>query len=160
MKKLKRHQAGITMVEFSIVGSVFFLLLFAIFELAIFAYHLQLMNDISRRAARLAAVCVVNDPDIKPLALSEGAPPGFEEANIEVRYLKLEEPDNDDGDEETKHQDIRYVQARIVNFDYGFLLLKFLGENGIVPIQDFRTVLPAESLGVLRSDDKNKKTDC
>ncbi|MGR5449462.1 TadE/TadG family type IV pilus assembly protein [Vibrio sp. PNB22_3_1] len=154
MKKLKRHQAGITMVEFSIVGSVFFLLLFAIFELAIFAYHLQLMNDISRRAARLAAVCVVNDPAIKQLALSEGAPPGFEEANIEVLYLKA------DGGEATKHQDIRYVQARIDNFDYGFLLLKFLGENGIVPIQDFRTVLPAESLGVLRSDDQNKKTDC
>ncbi|MGR5131304.1 TadE/TadG family type IV pilus assembly protein [Vibrio alfacsensis] len=159
MNKLKRHQTGITMVEFSIVGSLFLLLLFAILELAIFVFHLQSMNDISRRTARIAAVCVVNDTDIKPLALSEGAPPGFSAENIKLDYLNknglaISDPVSD-------HADIRYVQARIIDFNYGFTpLLKFLGENGIVPIQDFRTVLPAESLGVLRSDDPDKKTDC
>ncbi|MEX3073889.1 TadE/TadG family type IV pilus assembly protein [Vibrio alginolyticus] len=159
MRKLKRHQTGITLVEFSIIGSLFLLLLFAILELAIYVYHLQSMNDISRRTARIAAVCVVNDPDIKPLALSEGAPPGFSTDNIQIDYLKgngnvITDPVND-------HQYIRFVQARIINFNYGFTqLLNFLGDNGIVQVQDFKTVLPAESLGVLRADDPDEKTDC
>ncbi len=155
MKKLRRHQTGITLVEFSIIGSLFLLLLFAILELAIYVYHLQSMNDISRRAARIAAVCVVNDENIKPLALSEGAPPGFAANNIEIVYL------DKTGSPALSHQDIRFVQARIVKFNYGFTqLLNFLGENGIVEVQDFKTVLPAESLGVLRSDDPTKKTLC
>ncbi|CAE6914979.1 TadE/TadG family type IV pilus assembly protein [Vibrio sp. B1FLJ16] len=159
MRKLKRHQTGITLVEFSIIGSLFLLLLFAILELAIYVYHLQSMNDISRRTARIAAVCVVNDPDIKPLALTEGTPPGFTADNIQFDYLDstgsvILDPVN-------SHQNIRFVQARIINFNYGFTqLLNFLGDNGIVQVQDFKTVLPAESLGVLRSDDPDEKTDC
>lgn len=159
MRKLKRLQAGITLVEFSIIGSLFLLLLFAILELAIYVYHLQSLNDISRRTARIAAVCLVNDEDIKPLALSEGAPPGFTAENIDISYLKstgekLLSPIED-------HVDIRFVQAKIINFNYGFTqLLNFLGENGIVQVQDFKTVLPAESLGILRLDDLTKKTVC
>ena len=159
MNKLKRHQAGITLVEFSIVGSLFLLLLFAILELAVFVYHLQSMNDISRRTARIAVVCVVNDPDIKSLALTEGVPPRFTGDNIQIDYL--------DGngiiipDPIANHINIRFVQAQIVDFNYGFTqLLNFLGDNGIVQIQHFRTVLPVESLGVLRSNDPDEKTDC
>lgn len=155
MRKLRRHQTGITLVEFSIIGSLFLLLLFAILELAIYVYQLQSMNDISRRTARIAAVCVVNDEDIKTLALSEGAPPGFTADNIQIDYL------DKTGSPALSHQDIRFVQARIVNFTYGFTqLLNFLGENGIVQVQDFKTVLPAESLGVLRSDTSTDKTEC
>ncbi len=159
MMKLKRHQTGITLVEFSLIGSLFLLLLFAILELAIYVYHLQSMNDISRRTARIATVCVVNDPDIKPLALSEGAPPGFSEVNIQIDYL--DQTGSAIADPVASHQYIRFVQAKIVNFTYGFTqLLNFLGENGIVQIQDFKTVLPAESLGVLRTDVSSEKTDC
>lgn len=159
MRKLKRHQTGITLIEFSIVGSVFLLLLLLIFELAIYVYQLQSINDISRRAARIAAVCVVNDPDIKQLALTENVPPGFSTDNILIEYL--------DGTGTTianpvdNHINIRFVQATVVNFSYGFTqLLNLLGENGIVQVQDFRTVLPAESLGVLRSNNADEKTDC
>ncbi len=159
MRKLKRHQTGITLVEFSIIGSLFLMLLFAILELAIYVYHLQSMNDISRRAARIAAVCVVNDPDIKPLALTESAPPGFTAENIQVDYLDT--TGSVITDPVASHQNIRFVQAKIINFTYGFTqLLNFLGENGIVQIQNFRTVLPIESLGVLRSNNPDEKTDC
>ncbi len=159
MMKLKRHQTGIALVEFSIVGSLFFLLLFAIFELAIYVYHLQSMNDISRRAARIAAVCVVNDPDIKPLALTENVPPSFTADNIQVDYL--DETGSVIADPVNSHQNIRFVQAKIINFTYGFTqVVNFLGESGVVQIQDFRTVLPIESLGVLRSSNPDEKTDC
>ncbi len=159
MSKLKRHQAGITIVEFSIISSLFLLLLFAILELAIYVFHLQSMNDISRRTARIAAVCVVNDPDIKALALTESAPPGFTEDNIQIDYLDA--TGSVISDPVSSHQYIRFVQAKIINFTYGFTqLLNFLGENGIVQIQNFRTVLPIESLGVLRTNDPDEKTDC
>lgn len=159
MKKMKRSQAGITLVEFTIVASVLLLLLFAIIEIAIFAYSLQSMNDISRRTARIAAVCVVNDADIRTLALSEGAPNGFAAENIEISYLDAS--GSAIADPVTNHVNIHYVRARIVDFDYGFSgLLSFLGDSGIVPVPNFETILPAESLGVLRSNDPDAKTDC
>ena len=159
MRKLKRHQAGITLVEFSVIGSLFLLLLFAILELAIYVYQLQSLNDLSRRAARIAVVCVVNDPDIKTLALSEGAPQGFTEDNIQIDYL--DSSGTMIADPVSNHQNIRFVRSQIINFSYGFTqLLNFLGENGVVQVQNFRTILPVESLGVLRDDDPNAKTDC
>lgn len=160
MKKLKRHQAGITLVEFSIVGSLFLLLLFAILELAVYVYQLQSLNDISRRTARIAVVCPVESPDdIKQLVLTEGVPPGFTGDNIQIDYL--DGAGNVIADPVANHVSIRFVQAQIVNFSYGFTqILSFLGDNGIVQVQSFRTVLPVESLGVLRLNDPDEKTDC
>ncbi|MBY7804556.1 pilus assembly protein [Vibrio fluvialis] len=159
MKPLRKKQHGITVVEFSIVASVFLLILFAVIEIGIFVFQLQSMNDISRRAARLATVCVVNDPDIKALVLTEWTPNGFTRANIEITYLKA------DGavvaDPVVEHSSIRYVSARIVDYNYGFSgILTFLGNNGFVPVPNFQTILPAESLGVLKENDPNAKTDC
>lgn len=155
----KSKQFGITLIEFSIVASVFLLILFAIFEIAIFAFSLQSMNDISRRTARIAAVCVVNDADIRTLALSEWVPKDFTVENIEITYLDAN--GTAVGDPVTNQSSVRYVQSRIVNFNYGFSgLLNFLGDNGIVIVPDFQTILPAESLGVLRLDDPDAKTDC
>ncbi len=159
MRALKRHQTGITLVEFSVVGSLFLLLLFAILELAIYVFHLQTMNDISRRTARIAAVCVVNDPNIKSLALTESAPSGFTADNIQIDYLDA--TGKVMTDPVSNHQNIRFVQAKVINFTYGFTqLLNFIGENGIVQVQDFKTVLPAESLGILRSNNPDEKTSC
>lgn len=159
MNTLPSKQSGITVIEFTILASVLLLLLFAVIEIAIFAYSLQSMNDISRRTARIAAVCVVNDSSIKTLALSEGAPSGFVADNIDFDYL--DSAGSVLGDPVTNHASIHYVRARIIDFDYGFSgILSFLGDSGLVPVPDFQTILPAESLGVLRSNDPNEKTDC
>ncbi|EKO3434516.1 pilus assembly protein [Vibrio fluvialis] len=159
MNQRRRKQDGLTVVEFSLVASVFLLILFAVIEVGIFVFQLQSLNDISRRAARIAAVCVVNDPDIKTLALSENTPIGFTGENIEIVYLK------DDGsvvgDPIAQHSAIHYVRSKIINYNYGFSgILNFLGNNGLVPVPDFQTILPAESLGVLKVNDPNAKTDC
>ncbi|UUM30077.1 TadE/TadG family type IV pilus assembly protein [Vibrio japonicus] len=159
MKTIPRKQSGITIVEFTLLASVLLLILFAIIEIAIYAYSLQSMSDMSRRAARIAAVCVVNDSDIKTLALSEGAPDGFTADNLEIEYL--DSAGSVLVDPVANHVSIHYVRARIVDFDYGFSgLLSFLGNNGLVPVAGFQTILPAESLGVLRSDDSDAKTEC
>ena len=55
MKKLRKQQ-GITIVEFTLVASTLLLLVFAILELGYFTFNLQALNDLTRRAARIATV--------------------------------------------------------------------------------------------------------
>lgn len=158
MRKLK-NQRGLTVVEFTVVATVLLIILFSIFEIAVFVYSLQTLNDVSRRSARIAAVCVVNDSAIKTLVLSEWTPNGFTVDNIEINYL------NKEGavvaDPVTGHINIRYVRAKIINYDFGFSgVISFFGDNGFIAVPDFQTTLPAESLGVLRIDDPDAKTDC
>ncbi|WP_417212499.1 TadE/TadG family type IV pilus assembly protein [Acinetobacter venetianus] len=155
MKFFMRKQNGVTLVEFTIVASVFLVIIFSIFQIAIFAFTLQSLNDITRRSARIASVCVVDDVDIKSLVLTELKPVGFTAENIEIKYL------NSSGGTPVNHGDIHYVQARVINYNYSFSgILRFLGDNGIVPVPDFKTIFPAESLGVLRVNDPTAKTDC
>lgn len=162
----RSRQQGITLVEFSILASVFLLIMFAVIEIGIFAFQLQAMNDISRRTARVAVVCPVGtDVNIKSLAFTEQIPTGmfatnqFDDDNIEIDYLnnsgiKVETPFDNQGD-------IHYVRVRIVDFNYGFSgLLNFLGDNGTLSVPQFETILPAESLGNLRIDGSDEKTTC
>lgn len=157
MKKVNRSkQSGLAAVEFTILASVLLLILFAIFEIGIYAFSLQKLNDVSRRAARIATVCVVNDGNIKSLALSEGGIAGLSEDNIEIRYL--DSSGANVSDPEGSHVDIHYVSAQIVNFDYSFtVLFNLLDGNGIFRVPEFRTILPAESLGVLKIDSSDKE---
>jgi len=171
----KRKQQGITIVEFSILASVLLLILFGIIEIGIFAYQLQTLNDISRRAARIAAVCPVgNLPEppetadtpniaaIKTLALSEGAPEGFTADNISIEYLQADAETPVDSPATDDHQgNIQFVRTRIVNFEYSFFgLLSFMGDRGIITVPDFQTTLPSESLGVLRINDTSVTYSC
>ena len=60
---------------------------------------------------------------------------------------------------------IRFVRARVVNYQYQFdSLLSFLGNNGLLTMPEFQTTLPAESLGVVRpredDDDSGVIIDC
>lgn len=166
MRTYPSKQKGITIVEFSILASVFLLILFAIVEIGIFAFQLQSMNDLTRRTARISVVCPVGTAEnIKTLALSENIPYGlfsgdeFTEDNLDIQYLDnagnaIEEPALNQGQ-------IHFIKTRIVAFNYGFSgLLNFLGDNGIVDVPEFETILPAESLGVLRIDGTDVKTNC
>jgi len=154
-------QKGITLVEFTIVGSTVLLIIFAILELGVFLFNLQSINDLTRRTARIAAVCQVNDPEIKELALSEREPQGLTSGNIVIDYL-----DKNGGsvfDPTNNYDDIYYVSARVENYNYGFSgVLNFLGDNGVITTPEFETILAAESLGVerLSSDGEERYTDC
>ncbi len=148
----RRFQRGLTTVEFSIVGLLFFIMLFSVFEIGRVFFVYNALDEATRRGARMAAVCQVNDPAIRQVAVfnaSGGAASplvgGLTTANIQVNYLDtsgttIPDPVVDFGD-------IRYVQVQIVGFQHQF----------IVPTHyitfsspDFRTTLPRESLGVSR----------
>ncbi len=153
-------QKGITLVEFTIVGSTVLLIIFAILELGVFIFNLQSINDLTRRTARIAAVCQVNDPEIVELALSERAPQGLTAENIVIDYL-----DSNGGsvpDPSNNYDEIYYVKVK-VDYNYGFSgVLNFLGNNGVITTPKFETILAAESLGVerLSSDGEERYTDC
>lgn len=146
------NQQGITIVEFTVVASTLLLLVFAILEIGYFTFNLQALNDLTRRAARIATVCQVDDGDvIRSLAMSEFVPKGFTNANLAIDYL-----DSDGKSVPNVLADdapIRFVKAEVVDYNYGFSgILNFLGDNGVISVPAFETVLAAESLGIGRTD--------
>ena len=150
---LGRNQRGVTTVEFAVVGLVFFMVLFATFEIARAFYTFNALDEVARRGARMAAVCQVNDPAIAEVAIFNASGggaassliPGLTTANVQIDYL------DDNGvviaDPIVNFGQIGYVQASIVNYQHQMIIpAHFLTINS----PDFRSTLPRESLGVSR----------
>jgi Flp pilus assembly protein TadG len=151
--KLGRRQTGITAVEFAIVGTLLFVILFAVFEVARAFYVFNALNEATRRGARMAAVCPINDPAISKIAIfntsgggtSSSMIPGLSTANVEVSYLNINgdpvpDPIADFGD-------IWYVRVAMVGFNHQMRIPTLFAT---IPSPDFQTTLPRESLGVSR----------
>ncbi|HDM8039841.1 TPA: pilus assembly protein [Vibrio fluvialis] len=58
--KRKGTQQGVTIIEFTVVSAATLLLIFAILEAGYFVFSMQSLNDLTRRTARIAAVCQVD----------------------------------------------------------------------------------------------------
>jgi hypothetical protein len=151
--KFKQEQLGTTSVEFAIVGLLLFIVLFAAFEIARTMYVFNALNEATRRGARMAAVCPINDPAIREIAIFNTSGGGttsriiadLSAANLELSYLNrlgvpVADPVLDFGD-------IWYVRVGVVNFDVN-IRIPLLSSTLSSP--DFRTTLPRESLGVSR----------
>jgi hypothetical protein len=146
-------QRGVTTVEFAIIGAVVMLVLFAVIEMGRAMFVLNALGETTRRAARFATVCPVNDPAIAEVALFN-APGGgtgsrivggLTPANIEISYLAAD--GSVVGDPVGDFRDIRFVRSRIVNFQHQ-MLIPFAEYVFTTP--DFATVLRRESLGIPR----------
>lgn len=173
MMRLKKKQTGVTQVEFSIIALTVLLVLFSILEFAVYFYSIQMVNEITRRAARLATVCFVSDrDDITQLdSMTTLYPFGFAAENVEISYLDengntvdvsgfLSAPPADTSTLNTQFEQIEYVRARAINYTFEFVVLSTL-LNLIGNTPAFETILPAESLGVLRpSSTGETRTDC
>ncbi|MCE9685376.1 pilus assembly protein [Shewanella sp. AS16] len=140
---MKQHK-GIYMVEFSIVAGVFFLLLFGAIEVGRLLYTYSVLQEASRRAARLAVVCHPST-DIDNLALFNGAElvPNLGPSNLVIRYLDKNGNDASAPD----GSDIYLVRAEIRNYQHQFLVP---GLYRTLNSPTFFTTLPRESLGVFR----------
>jgi len=156
------HQAGTTIIEFTIVASLFFVLIFALIEFSRLMFVWHGLNETSRRAARLAAVCQVSPAEqtaVKNLALMGAVPlPGLDANNILLQYL------NGDGlpviDTVADFGDIRFVRASIVNYQISLLIpaLPPISTSNFsgMGAPDFTTTMRRESLGVSQT----KKIPC
>lgn len=166
MNSYREHQSGLAIVEFTVVSSALLLMLFGIISFGYYMFSLQMVNEITRKAARLASVCYVTDSaDINTLVIDSNAPSDFTTSHLVIEYL-----DESGGvvtgdlEDEDTFTSIRFVRAKVENYDYQFIsLFNYLGNNGLVSVPSFETTLPAESLGVVRPNKNNTngtKTDC
>jgi len=158
----RRRQAGTTIVEFTIVASLFFLLIFALIEFSRLMFIWHGLNETSRRAARLATVCQVTSAEqavVKNLAIMNAVElPGLVTDNILLQYL------DSDGvpvpDVVADFNDIRFVRASIVNYQISLLIPALPPVNTSnfsgIGAPDFSTTLRRESLGVSQT----KKIPC
>jgi hypothetical protein len=96
----------------------------------------------------MAVVCPIDDPMITTTALFEdggaaGIVTGLTGDNIEIEYLNA--AGTPIADTVTNYAQIRFVRARIVNFDHQMFIPLI---SQIVRMPQFETTLPRESLGV------------
>lgn len=156
----KSKQKGVYSVEFSIVAALFFIIFFAVIEVARLMYTWNVLTEVSRRGARMATVCnlLADTSDLQSITQPTGVLsaatfadasliPNLSSANINISYLDF------NGVAATRHSQIRLVRAEVVNYQHQ-LLIPFLSITLNSP--GFSTTFPAESLGVTRY----KYTDC
>ncbi|MBY5992033.1 TadE/TadG family type IV pilus assembly protein [Ferrimonas balearica] len=147
---MKRRQSGVYVVEFAIVATVVFTMLFACLEVARLMYSYNVLTEASRRVARLAVVC---SPDLTGapaatanminLALFDGENlvGGLDASNVTVEYL------DDAGAAASALAFVRYVRASISNYQHELFIPGLVIQ---ISSPAFTTVLPAESLGQTR----------
>ena len=135
---------GITAVEFAIVGSLFFMLLFAILEISRLMYLLNSLDNVTRATARLASVCdVTEQAEFKTLAMDNMSIGDLTTDQIQVQYLDDEFTAVDAINQKI---DIQYVQASIQNYDIR-LIIPFVGFTVSAP--PFQVTIRSESLGIV-----------
>jgi hypothetical protein len=148
-----RYQTGLAAVETALVAMVVLIVLFGVFEVGRVFFVANALEEATRRGARVAAVCQVNDPAIREIALFNnsgggGTSPlvfGLTSANIGVDYVSndgavINDPIGD-------FIDIDAVRVSIRNYQHQLIIPLFMRT---IAMPDFATTIPRESLGVTR----------
>jgi hypothetical protein len=157
------RQKGMTVVEFAIVGAVALMMIFAVLEIARAMFVANALNEATRRGARMAVVCPINDPAIAQVATFNAPGAGntspivkdLDTSDFVVEYLGR--VGNVLGSPAGNFMAIRYVQVRVVNFEHE-LLIPYANITFTMP--EFSTRLPRESLGYRRGGANGDPTPC
>ena len=147
---MKKRQQGMTTVEAAIGGVLMMIMLFGTIEIARAIFVWNFLDEVTRRGARVAAVCPIDtsgDSIAERVAIfappggpGPGQSPHVNELSTDDVYLEyLDEA----GDLETAFEEVKFVRVSIPSFELPFLFFNTL--NWTTP--DFRTILPSESLG-------------
>jgi len=144
-----RKQKGNVTVEFAITGVVFFMILLGVLEVGRALFVWNVLEEVVRRGARVAAVCQVDDTGVENIALfNDGAGnfllPNFTTNNIKITYLKA---DGTEADTVTESDQIMFVKAEIENFTHE-LLVPFVTWE--INPSGMNVILYRESLGIAR----------
>jgi Flp pilus assembly protein TadG len=149
---MRRAHAGVTTVEFAIIGSLLMIVVFGIIEMGRALYVVNVLTEAARRGARMAAVCPVGDPKPAQVAVfdtgggTSSVVSGLTETNVQVDYLDgsnnvLPNPASNFGS-------IRYVRVSIKPFTMP-LFIPVIAPT--LNLSGFAATLPRESLGVPRT---------
>jgi Flp pilus assembly protein TadG len=145
-----RRQRGLSIVEFAIVAAVLFILIFGVIEVARAFFVASTLDEATRRGARMAAVCQVNDAAIAQAAAFDNAViPDLDAGDISVEYLTatggiVANPANP-----AFFRLIRYVRVRVVGYQHQ-MFIPFATALLPFTMPEFATILPRESLGISR----------
>ncbi len=146
------RQRGIAAVEVAIIAALLLIVLFGVFEVGRLFFVANALEEATRRGARVAAVCQINDPAIRRIAVfnssgGDGSPvvAGLSSANIRIQYI------SSDGtvvaDPVGNYLDIDAIRVTIQNYRHE-LIIPFLYRSFLMP--QFSATVPRESLGVTR----------
>lgn len=154
--RMARYQSGLATVEFALVAGVLLIVILAVIDVSRLYFSAAALNEATRRGARVAAVCPVNDPAIAQITVfntsgNTGASPmvhGLETQHVDVMYLdtngaSVASPGA------AGFMNVRYVRVRI---NGGFQMQTIIpGIPQLMSVPDFATTLPRESLGIPRT---------
>jgi len=146
-----KRQRGLSVVEFAIVASVLFILIFSVIEVSRAFFVASALDEATRRGARMAVVCPVNDPAIaQAAAFDNSVIPDLDTTDIVVQYL-----DNNNGvvgnpGDPNGFRQIRFVRVSVVNYGHQ-MFIPFATALAPFTMPSFATVLPRESLGIPRA---------
>ena len=144
----KLRQEGLSTVEFALVAAVLFTLIFAVIEIARAFFVSSALDEATRRGARMAAVCPINDPAIfQAAAFDNTVVPDLDAGDITVEYLDTAGALVVNPAALTGFRQIRYVRVRVVGYQHQ-MIIPFVSTLIIMP--EYATVLPRESLGIPR----------
>lgn len=145
------QQRGLSTVEFAIVALVLFMMIFAVIEVGRAFFVASALDEASRRGARMAAVCPVNDPAIaQAAAFNNAVIPDLDAGDVVVEYLDAAGATVGAPASAAGFMQINYVRVRIVGYQHQ-MFIPLLTVLGPFFMPEFATVLPRESLGIPRT---------
>ena len=140
-----------TTVEFAVVAAVLFMMIFGVIEVGRAFFVASALDEATRRGARMAVVCPINDPAIAQAAAFDNALiPGLDASDIVVEYL------DDSANVVANPADaagfitIRFVRVRVVGFQHQ-MFIPLVTPLSQFTMPEYATVLPRESLGISRT---------
>ena len=149
MNKYRQH--GLSTVEFAIVAVVLFMLIFGVIEFGRAFFVASALDEATRRGARMAAVCPINDPAIAQAAAFDNALiPGLDASDIVVEYLDESANVVPDPAVAAGFITIRYVRVRVVGFQHQ-MFIPLVSALSQITMPEYATMLPRESLGIPRT---------
>ncbi len=145
----KASQGGLATVEFAIIGTLFFIVLFGVIEFGRALFVVNTLTEATERGARMAAVCPLGSGGPANAAIfgsGGGSSPmiyGLTTGNVAIEYLDS----NGDllADPVGSYGSIHYVRARITGFSMPLLIPLIMP---VIALSGFQTTLPRESLGI------------
>ena len=147
----KYRQQGLSTVEFAIVAVVLFMMIFGVIEVGRAFFVASALDEATRRGARMAAVCPINDPAIAQAAAFNNALIfGLDAGDIVVEYLDENANVVLNPTVAAGFITIRFVRVRVVGFQHQ-MLIPLVTALSQFTMPEYATIIPRESLGIPRT---------
>ena len=149
MNKYRQH--GLSTVEFAIVAVVLLTLIIGVIEVGRAFFVASALDEATRRGARMAAVCPINDPAIaQAAAFNNTLIAGLDAGDIVVEYLDETAGVVGNPADPAEFITIRFVRVRVVGFQHQ-MFIPLVTPLSQFTMPEYATVIPRESLGIPRT---------